>query len=130
MPDKGTDLGADLYRLWQAGRDNLPSVAKVFADANNHVASTSSAGATPFIRSAEFGSGATGPIYPAWTALRDQLQTILGRTADNLEQTGQALCLAATEYAKTDIDAANELSRQKTDNGDPAPVTVPASRYP
>lgn len=130
MPDTGIDLGADLYLLWRAGRDNLPSVAAVFATANRAVAETDDGLDNAFRRSDHFGGGAQGPVFPQWTALRDELQLILANTAVNLEATGDALCLAATEYAKTDEAAAREFERLRIDSGDPPRTDVPHPQYP
>ena len=44
--------------------------------------------------------------------------------------TGDALCMAAAEYARTDEEAAAELNRQITANGDPPPVVVTSPKYP
>jgi hypothetical protein len=130
MPDSGQDLGADLYQLWRAGRDNMPSVAAVFANANRSVSDTHNGMEAAFSRSDHFGGGTYGPVYPAFTALRDELQRILGDTAVNIELTGEALCLAATEYAKTDAGAAAELARLRGTNGDLPPVNIPQVQYP
>jgi hypothetical protein len=130
MPDSGKDLGADLYLLYRAGRDNLPSVAAEFANANRAVSATHDNLEAAFRRSDHFGGGAYGPVYSAWTGLRDELQRVLGDTAVNLELTGEALCLAATEYAKTDAGAAAEFNRLICDNGDVKPVDVPSVQYP
>jgi hypothetical protein len=130
MPDSGKDLGADLYLLWRAGRDNMPSVAAEFATANRAVAATQDGLENAFLRSDYFGGDTRGPVYPAWTVLRDELQRVLGDTAVNLELTGEALCLAATEYARTDTGASDEFHRLIRDNGDVKPVDVPPVQYP
>jgi hypothetical protein len=130
MPDKGEDLGVDLYQLWRAGRDNLPSVAVEYAAANDHVANTDKGLSTTFLRPTQFGGGSYGPVYASWKALRDEFQTILGDTSKNLELVGESLCLAANEYAKADGAAADELRRLKKTDGDFPPIKVPQPRYP
>ena len=130
MPAEGSELGADLYDLWRAGRDNLPSVASEYATANNHVANTGDGLGAAFLRPETFGGGLYGPVYAAWRALRDEFQTILADTAKNLELVGEALCLAASEYAKADDRAADELERLRKVNGDFPPSHIPPLRYP
>jgi hypothetical protein len=110
MPDHGKDLGADLYELWLAGTDNLPSVAAEYGRAASDVTATDSAYAVMW-RPSRFGGDNYGPVYYSWTALRDELQSILGDTAGNLTLTGEALVLAANQYAKTDSAAAAEMKR-------------------
>jgi hypothetical protein len=128
MTISGAPLGADLYDLRRAGRDYLPAVAAEYVKANAFIAET--AGMTgAFHRSEQFG-GAEGPVSAVWRSLRDELQTILADTSVNLKLTGDALCMAAAEYARTDEEAAAELNRQITANGDPPPVVVTSPRYP
>ena len=110
MPDTGKDLGADLYHLWLAGKQNLPSVADQYGKAAAGVSSTQSV-ASVMWRPSRFGGDTYGPVYYSWTALRDELQTILSETAGNLTLTGEALVLAANQYAKTDRAAAAEMKR-------------------
>jgi hypothetical protein len=119
MPDSGKDLGADLYELWRAGRDNLPSVASQYKTAGEHVARTDSGLANAFLRPDRFGAGTYGPVYGPWKGLRDELEKILSDTATNLELTGEALCLAASEYARTDSGASDEFKRLRQVNGEP-----------
>jgi hypothetical protein len=105
-----------LYELWRAGTDNLPSVASQYSTAAGYVAGTGSGLAAAFLRPPQFGSGTYGRVYESWKVLRDEFQKILGDTATNLELTGEALCLAAREYARTDRAAADEFNRLKQVN--------------
>jgi hypothetical protein len=116
MPHSGQDLGVDLYGLWRAGTDNLPAVAAVYAGAARSVADTAEGETSAFRRPEQFGGGPFGPACSSWTALRDELATMLRDTATHLELAGEALCLAASEYAKADLGAAGELGRLKHDN--------------
>jgi hypothetical protein len=115
MPHSGRDLGVDLYHLWLAGTDNLPSVAAEYVVARNEVASTDIGLIGAFRRHERFGGGPYGPAHAGWTALRDELRTILAETAENLDLTGEALRLAASGYARTDSAAAAELERLRRD---------------
>jgi hypothetical protein len=116
MPHSGRDLGVDLYHLWLAGTDNLPSVAGEYVVARNEVASTEVGLIGAFRRSERFGGGPYGPAHAPFVALRDDLRRILADTAENLELTGEALRLAASGYAQTDSAAAAELERLRRDN--------------
>lgn len=129
MSDSGEDLGFDLYQLWRAGRDNLPSVAVEYAAANNHVANTEYNLSSAFLRPADFGSGSYGQVYNSWRSLRDDFQIILADTSRNLELVGEALCLAAEEYSRADSGAAKEL-RDLRKREDFPQIAVPPPRYP
>ena len=129
MTAESDNLGTDIYGLWRAGRGSVPSVAAEYATANGFVARTDDTMDAAFRRPDRFG-GTFGPVYDSWRALRDELQTILGNTADNLELTAEALCLAATEYARSDTDAKAKFDALKRDSGDPVPPEVPKSQYP
>jgi hypothetical protein len=111
MPDSGKDLGADLYHLWLAGKADLPTVAGAYSSAAGNVSDTSNAVYTAMWRPTRFGGDSYGPVYYSWTALRDELLSMLSDTTQNLTLTGDALCLAATEYAKTDKAASAEMQR-------------------
>ena len=123
----GREFGADLYKLYRAGRKTLPTVARQFAITNGHVADTDRGLAIAFTRPSQFG-GEKGPAYEAWTELRDAYQTILAETAKNLELVGEALCLTATEYAGADDAASERLHELMKD--DLPPVESPPLRYP
>ncbi|MGX7669176.1 hypothetical protein [Plantactinospora sp. DSM 117369] len=118
MPNSGADLGADLYDLWRAGKDNLPSVAGEYATAADAVGNAASGMTRAFARPARFG-GFYGPTFESWQNLRFDLEAILNETADNLRDTGEALCLAATEYSASDETARAEFNRLRQDNGEP-----------
>lgn len=111
MPDHGEDLGADLYHLWLAGKADLPAVAGAYSSAAGNVAATDNDIYSAMWRPTRFGGDSYGPVFYSWTALRDELASMLSDTTQNLTLTGEALCLAATEYAKTDSAAAAEMQR-------------------
>ncbi|MGH3389974.1 MAG: hypothetical protein ACRDOO_13980 [Actinomadura sp.] len=101
----------------------------MYATANGKVANTDSGLSAAFLRPDYFGGGGYGPVYGPWVALRNELQTILADTAKNLELTGEALCLAASEYAKADHAAQTVLNDMK-DAKDFPPLKIPTPRYP
>jgi hypothetical protein len=111
MPDKGKDLGADLYELWLAGKADLPAVSGAYLGAADTVRDTSNLDFAAMYRPTRFGGDSYGPVYYAFSTLRDELFDMLSTTADNLALTGEALCVAATEYAKTDGAASAEMQR-------------------
>jgi|HigsolmetaAR206D_1030411.scaffolds.fasta_scaffold06125_4 hypothetical protein len=121
MPNSGVDLGADLYDLWKAGKGNLPAVAREFVSARSALDRSEQGLSSAFMRPAEFGGGTYGPVYAPWTQLRDTLEKILSDTANHLEQAAEALCLAATEYARTDSAAKAEFDRLRREYGEPHP---------
>jgi hypothetical protein len=117
MPDSGKDLGADLYGLYTAGKDYLPSAAGQYREASRLIA----ADLTLMFRRSDLLGGPYGPAHGAWTALHREMHRILAETADNLDSVGEALCLAAQQYARTDAAAADEFRRLIQVNGEPQP---------
>ncbi len=116
MPEHtGATLGADLHRLLIVAREKIPGVAEYYLDSNRIVATTADTD------SRAFGESRVGP---AWIALRDEYQAILGRTADNLNDTGRALERVVEYYSSTDEAAADKL---KALLGDPG-MTSPSMR--
>jgi len=123
----GTGFGADLYKLWRVGRDNLPTVAAIYAQACNDLAATQSGLPAAFAGSAPFGGADT---LQAWADLRDAVQGILADTATGLELAGEALCTAADAYARADAQAAAEYRRLVRDDGSVPEISVPAPVRP
>lgn len=111
-PPTGKDLAADLEKLLYVARRDLPAAAQVYLDANGHAADTAEGDKKAFLRPQESHSGtydSPGQVYPAWAALRDELQAILGETADALIDTGRALEMVVDVYTDTDAEAAAAL---------------------
>jgi hypothetical protein len=117
MPDRGEELAVDLYGLYTAGKDNLPSAAGEYRKASGFVA----ADLAPVFRRSDLLGGPYGRAYPAWAALRDEMHKILAETAANLEAVGEALCLAAHQYGVEDTAAGDEFRRLLRVNGEPRP---------
>lgn len=118
----GDGFGAYIYKLWRVGRQNLPTVANVYAQSCNDLAATSSGVPSAYVGSEPFGGSST---LQAWTAFHDAVQVVLADTATNLELTGEALCTAANAYAATDDQAAASFRNLMQVNGSPAVVDVP-----
>lgn len=125
MARTGDELGVELYDLWFAGARRLPALAGEFQSAATQVGGTFS-GESAYWRPAEL-SGPYGVARDAWASFRDDVCEILSATADNLDRTGEALTLAAREYAKTDAVAAARLEQLQQQNAD---VTIPTGGRP
>ncbi|MEV0644990.1 hypothetical protein AB0I28_06970 [Phytomonospora sp. NPDC050363] len=81
------------------------------------------------------GSLALGGIYEQWSEVRSLLQEALGRTARNFVDGGAALVFIATEYARTDEDAAMIMRREAHEletapDLDQAPGEIPPIVHP
>jgi hypothetical protein len=115
MPLEGEALGVELVALWHAGRIGLPRIAEAYVEANRTLAGTAS-GDGAFSRGygGEYytGGASSGQVYGPWTQLRNTIQTILGNTANNVEQAGVVLVQIADAYAQTDAAAADRLRRE------------------
>ncbi|HEY2947409.1 MAG TPA: hypothetical protein VGJ53_03265 [Micromonosporaceae bacterium] len=116
MSKSSDELGAELYELWFAGERRLPAIAEEFATAASRVGGSMN-GESAFWRPSEL-SGPYGAARGPWVSFRDEVYDILKETADNLDLTGEALSLAAREYAKTDRAAAAKLEQLKHQNAD------------
>ena len=116
---------SDLNELRIIGKMDLPMLALIHAKVNNAVASTSG------VDSAAFETSAGGPssrITDIWRDLRDELQTILGRSAKNLETAGHTICHIADTYAIADGFARDAL-RSAWRDGTP-PLTAAGEHIP
>ncbi|MBB4764699.1 hypothetical protein ACFQFC_10865 [Amorphoplanes digitatis] len=111
MSHSGEELGADLVDLWEAGRYELKPVAGQIRYAAAQLLQAD-AGGYNWYRDGKL-SGPYGPAKPAWESLRDDFFEILRTTAENLDLTGDALVLAAEQYANTDSVAAKKFEELK-----------------
>lgn len=109
MPDSGADLGADLYELYRAGKDNLPNVAEEYVSAGMSVGHA--AGMRP---------ASPGNAKVQWETVCGHVVKMLNDTAKNLDDTALALLMAVNEYAATDAAAKAELDRLISVNGTPS----------
>ncbi len=108
MPDTGADLGADLYELYRAAKDNLPSVAEEYVTAARSVGDAQS-----------FRPAGAGNAPTQWNTLATAIGQVLSDTGKNLDDTALALQMAVNEYAATDAAAKAELDRLVRENGTP-----------
>jgi hypothetical protein len=106
----------DLYELWLAGEKQLPEVAAQFADAGKKFGLTQAQDGQ-FWRPAEFSGGGYGPMHAGFVSLRDSMAAVFRDSQSNMELAGQALKLAADEYAATDHKAMEQFRAMRRDLG-------------
>jgi hypothetical protein len=106
----GDQLAGDLYKLRRAGEAVLPEVADVYRDAAKRLSFTLNENDAVFLRPPVFSDGSTGPVEPAWSRLCVELIDVFRQSAENFEECGRALCLAAERYAHADTAAAAGLA--------------------
>lgn len=134
----GGELGANLFYLYRAGRNEVPAVACVYAELAvlvHRVAATLEHLFTVPGR-------APHPAHQRILELRDEAHDVFRQTALRLQEVGQALVTTAARYAAADEAAAAEFCRWLDDYAGefsaPAPVMlpppavgeVPPSRHP
>ncbi|MEV6843654.1 hypothetical protein [Actinoplanes sp. NPDC051411] len=131
MVDSGTELGADLGKLWLCGRAYLPKIADAFLAGNARADGTATYDGA-FSRTGTVGPGyevsVPGPVQPAWTAARDELQRVMGQTATNIYAASDALIRVTDLYATADGSSA-ELSREISKFMDGTQLPPGASNY-
>jgi hypothetical protein len=127
MTDAHTQLGAHLYRLWVAGRNALPSVASVHAQASLDLWNISGNENLAFVGGENFGGGGHGPVQGPWTTLLDDLRKLEHTTSVDIEGVAKAVLLAVTAFSEEDGAAKAEFEKERHDKGDPPVITPPAS---
>jgi ABC-type transporter Mla subunit MlaD len=118
MPDHGSDLGVDLYKLLVVARDDLPSVAAIYADADTKFRTAANSIAAVMRRPDHFGD-TLGPVYSTWVSLHDTVASVLSRTESSLGDTAKVLADAANRYAETDQAAAKRFDNLRKQDGEP-----------
>ena len=98
-------FAAELSQLRTVGRVDLPALGWTYASMNNAVDATAGREAAAFPAPA----GAAAASQAAWSALRDDLQNILGRTGANLQDAGVVIEHIVDAYAETDHAARDSL---------------------
>jgi hypothetical protein len=111
MGKSGTELGADLALLYQTGAQLLPHLADQFQAAKTTLTPIGDDSAA-WARDPSIGIGASG-CHADFNAYVDAIAAHLTSTGTNLDETGEALCYAATDYAATDTGAKTEFNRLK-----------------
>lgn len=113
MSRTGETLGGDLALIYQTGAQLLPHLADQFEQAEGVIGPISDE-QWAWERHADFGQGSFGS-HPQFNAYCDAIIAHLKTTAANLDDTGRALCYAATDYARTDAAAQAEFDKHKND---------------
>lgn len=97
-----TDLAAELFKLWRAGEVALPTVAAVYGETAQAIHATSASDG------AFSGGQGSGSFAGAWANMRALFQDqVLGVTANNLVDIGDALKIIATNYSQDDSATAD-----------------------
>lgn len=103
----GRELGAHLYYLYRAGRNELPRIARTYAEATVLVHQTTGAMEGQF----DLPERGIGPAQQRLLQLRAEVQNVLRLTSLRMSEVGAALVTIADRYAATDDAAAKEFSR-------------------
>jgi hypothetical protein len=120
----GRELGANLYALYRAGRNELPEVASVYLQLTNIIHPLRGS------MEAQFDRPRLGrhPAHERLLELRETTHSILRETCLRMVEVGRALVETADAYAATDQAAASEFSRLLSENGedfDDLPISIP-----
>jgi hypothetical protein len=137
-----TGFAAEIANIYEAGARTLPTVSAIYAKATGSAHNASWHGGDAFeqptvVQGADLpdidedrepgftvgGSTDLGPVYPAWSALRNFLHSLLSETAEITAEAGGALVAIATAYAECD-DAARVAISQIEPIDAPPPVNV------
>ncbi|MGI5216011.1 hypothetical protein [Plantactinospora sp. CA-290183] len=103
----GRELGAHLYYLYRAGRNELPRIARTYADVTVLVHQTAGAMEGQF----DLPERGIGPAQQRLLELRAEVQDVLRLTSLRMSEVGAALVTIADRYAATDEAAAKEFTR-------------------
>jgi hypothetical protein len=109
----GEDLGADLAVLYQTGEQLIPHLADQFGHARSQIDPVGN-DSDAWRRDSTLGIGETG-CYSTFNSYVDAIAAHLKTTETNLDDTGKALCYAATDYASTDGAAKAAFDAHKKD---------------
>lgn len=120
----GRLLGANLFALYRAGRNELHRTAAVYAELTKKIHSIRD----PLAREAERPGLGPSEAHRRLLELRDEAHEVLRLTCLRTREVGDALVRIADAYATTDAEAAEEFSRMLDANRDEfqdPPIRVP-----
>lgn len=100
-------LGAHLYYLYRAGRNELPDLAATYAELTRLVHGISGTMRTQFDRPER----GLDQAHLRLLELRDEAHAVLRTTCLRMLEVGDALVRTADNYAATDQSAADEFAR-------------------
>lgn len=120
-------LVVELNQLLAVGRVTLPHLAWTYATLNNRVADTTGFDDTAFAPCPATG-GAQDRLRAPWTALRNRLQDVLGRSATSFEEAGTAIVHVAAHYEAAEADAAAKVREAWRRGAPDGVISVPADK--
>ncbi|GAA2845498.1 hypothetical protein Acy02nite_46960 [Actinoplanes cyaneus] len=120
------NLTADINELYIIGRMSLPMMGNIYGKVNNAVAATADSEQPAFTVTA---GGPPSQITSLWQSLRDDLQNILGHSAENLFSAGQTVIHIADLFEQTDTDSGKALLQSYWAGGTP-PSTAGQEHIP
>lgn len=105
MTAGGTDLGANLFRLYLGGRTYIPEAANAYADMALALHAL-----TPAVES--LAADLEHDVGASLTGILETVHGALSRTAVNLDLAGTALVQIADRFSRTDETAREEFERR------------------
>lgn len=110
----GRALGANLFALYRAGRNELPELAAVYAELVRMIQPVG------WTVKAEFNRPGLGmdPVHQRLLDLREEVHDILRENCRRMLEVGQALVITADAYAATDQAAAQEFGKMLARSGE------------
>ncbi|BCY13240.1 hypothetical protein [Actinoplanes sp. L3-i22] len=117
---------ANINDLLIIGRMDLLLMATTYGKVNNAVALTAGSQAAAFQVSAD---GPASLITALWQELRDDLQNVLGHSAENLFSAAQTVVHIAEVYEQTDTESGQAILKAAWDSGNPS-GTLAGERIP
>lgn len=106
MALQGWQFAAELSQLRIVGRVDLPELGFTYAAMNNAVAGTQDDEQWAFAAP----GGGTAVARGVWSSLRDDLQNLLGQTANAMHAAGTTIEHIVDAYAAADTEAGNALN--------------------
>jgi hypothetical protein len=125
------NLTADINELYIIGRMSLPMMGAIYGKVNNAVATTADSEQAAFAVTA---GGPPSQITSLWPEVRDELQNILGHSAENMFQAGRTVNHIADAFEQTDTDSGKALLQSYWAEGTPPNTAgqehIPAEQPP
>jgi hypothetical protein len=120
---QGWQFAAELAQLRIVGQVDLPALSWTYASMNKAVDSTAGQEGAAF----QAPGGGVAASQAAWSALRDDLQNILGKTANNVQDAAVAVGHIVDAYAESDHAARDSLNAAWSNGQTPGLVEAEVS---
>ncbi len=129
------DVEADLERLYSLAIRDLPDIAYIYARLNREMAGTTNGDLDVFSGFSSGGPSAVGvdgisSVYGKWSALRDDLQNALGKSAKDVSDAADAVMSITKAYAYQDLDNARQILKHWSDYGVAEKYQISYDDYP